>query len=183
MLRLLICAIFHRNNHRIGAVQSPHHALATAASMASMASMEGSMSSTEDRYLGVLELLPELSLYAYGPLPISGIYRIEASAQGIRFRITWKMQADGPEQATEFGGPADGVRQPLPQGGAGPDSFTITRVDAATLDSAAWRGDQVIAYARRAVSADGSLMAVVQEGMLPDGQRFRNFQVYRRQTA
>ncbi|GAB4160874.1 MAG: hypothetical protein Fur005_17800 [Roseiflexaceae bacterium] len=140
------------------------------------------MISNEDRYLGVWVLLPELSLYAHGPQPTHGIYQIMASEARVQLRIVWQMQADGPEQSTGFGGPADGTRQPLPQGGAGPDSFSITRVDAATLDSAAWRGDQMVAYARRVVSADGSLMSVVQEGLLPDGQRFRNFQVYRRQA-
>ena len=56
--------------------------------------------------------------------------------------------------------------------GAGPDSFTLTRVDASTLDSAALRNGAVVAYARRVVSADGSLLAVVQEGPHPEGGAF-----------
>lgn len=56
-------------------------------------------------------------------------------------------------------------------------------MDGRTLDSAALRGGETIAYARRVASADGSLLAVVQEGARPQGGRFRNFQVYRRVAA
>ncbi len=42
---------------------------------------------------------------------------------------------------------------------------------------------EMVSYARRVASADGTLLAVVQEGPQPNGGRFRNFQVYRRKTA
>lgn len=136
-----------------------------------------------DRYLGTWHLVPELSLYEVGPLPASGTYVLSAADGGVRAEVRWTMVADGPEQSTAFGGPADGSPVPLPGGGAagaGPDAFSLTRVDARTLDSAALREGVVVAYARRVASADGSLLAVVQEGPRPDGGRFRNFQVYRR---
>ncbi|HET6681537.1 MAG TPA: hypothetical protein VFG84_10090 [Gemmatimonadaceae bacterium] len=49
-----------------------------------------------------------------------------------------------------------------------------------TLDSAAFRVDHRVAYARRVVSADSTLLAVVQEIIGADGTPVRNFQGYRR---
>ena len=80
-----------------------------------------------------------------------------------------------------------GAPQPLP-GAEGappgaPDALTLTRIDDRTLDSAALRGGEVIAWARRVASRDGALLAVVQEATGADGRRTRNFQVYRRTAA
>lgn len=133
-------------------------------------------------YIGTWQLVPELSLYEFGPMPASGVYEIEPAPNGVQVRIRWTMQSDGPEQSTGFGGPTDGVPQALPSAPSAhaPDAFSLTHVNERTLDSAALRAGTVVAYARRAASADGTLMAVVQEGQQPDGSRFRNFQVYRR---
>lgn len=90
------------------------------------------------------------------------------------------MPGDPKEHSTEFGGRADAVPISLPAAPGMPDAFTRTRIDAGTLDSAALRGGEQVAYARRVVTEDGSLMAVVQEHVAPNGQRLRNFQVYRR---
>lgn len=82
-----------------------------------------------------------------------------------------------------FEGPPDGSRQTLPSDdprSASQVTFSLTRVDSRTLDSRAFRDDVEIAYARRVVSEDGDLLAIVQEGSRPDGDRFRNFQLYRR---
>ena len=135
-----------------------------------------------DGFLGHWQLVPELSLYALGPPPLRGTYLIRRDGDTVQLQLRWAMPPDGPEQAIAFGGPMDGTPQPVADAGsgAGPDSFTLTRVDASTLDSAALRNGAVVAYARRVVSADGSLLAVVQEGPHPEGGRFRNFQVYRR---
>ncbi|MFO7169129.1 MAG: hypothetical protein DIU80_013990 [Chloroflexota bacterium] len=140
---------------------------------------------TPDRYVGTWDLVPELSLYEFGPAPASGTYEIEQVEGGVQVRVSWTMQPDGPELSTAFGGPVDGAPQALPASSpaGAPDAFSLTRVDAHTLDSAALRGGAVVAYARRVASHDGALLAVVQEGSQPDGTRFRNFQVYRRRQA
>ncbi|HEX7242626.1 MAG TPA: hypothetical protein VF263_20215, partial [Longimicrobiaceae bacterium] len=102
-----------------------------------------------DLFLGTWELVPELSLYEAGPVPASGTYEIESGEGGIRVRIRWTMEAGGPEQQTAFAAPADGTPQPLPPSEQGPDAFSVTRVDGRTLDSAALRGGETLAYARR----------------------------------
>ncbi len=137
----------------------------------------------QDLYLGVWELLPELSIYQQGPMPASGRYTIERDGDALRLRVDWTMEPGGEPQSTVFGGPADGSPQPIPGAeGPGPDAFSLTRVDERTLDSAALRGETTLAYARRVASADGHLLSVMQEGPTADGGRFRNFQVYRRRS-
>lgn len=135
-----------------------------------------------DSYVGQWQLIPELSLYAVGPPPLSGTYQIVRQGDAVQVQLRWTMVPEGPEQTTAFGGPIDGTPQAIADAanGVGPDSFTVTRVDPSTLDSAALRNGAVVAYARRVVSADGHLLAVVQEGPHPDGGRVRNFQLYRR---
>ncbi len=136
-----------------------------------------------DAYLGRWQLVPEFSLYEHGPLPARGVYEIERTELGLQFRIRWSLGAEFPEQSTAFAAPPDRTPRRLPSAGTsarGPDSFTITRVDERTLDSATSREGTLVAHARRVASADGRLLAVVQEGSRPDGGRYRNFQVYRR---
>jgi hypothetical protein len=135
-----------------------------------------------DSFLGVWLLIPELSIYQVGEPPASGRYEISANGDRLEFAVRWTSQANGPEQTTAFGGPADGsaITLPVPAGVSAPDTFTITRIDAQTLDSAALMQGETVSYARRRVSDDGSLMSVVQETHLPDGRIVRNFQVYRR---
>jgi hypothetical protein len=72
----------------------------------------------------------------------------------------------------------DGSWQPV--SGPGSETYTLSRIDEFTLDSAAFRAGASIGYARRVASRDGGLLVVVQDGAREDGQKFRNFQVYRR---
>jgi hypothetical protein len=135
--------------------------------------------SEADLYLGTWELIPELSLYDFGPLPASCTYEVLQHGREIHVRMRWTLEPGGTESMMEFAGPPDGSRRDLDGAPAGV-SFSLARIDARTLDSTAFRGDEVYAYARRAVSSDGELLAIVQEGQRPDGGKFRNFQVYRR---
>jgi len=133
-----------------------------------------------DLFIGTWQLVPELSLYTTGAAPVAGTYDIiETAAGAIDISICYRMEGDESDKTIHFGGSVDGAHHPLPDSGAGPNAFTLTRIDRRTLDSAALRGDEVLAFARRIVSADGSLMAVVQETHT-GGEKLRNFQVYRR---
>lgn len=138
-----------------------------------------------DLFLGEWELIPELCLYEFGSAPVAGAYRIARDGKAVRITIEWRMDEESEPQSTGFGGPTDGSTQALPAvaTATGPDSFTLTRVDARTLDSAALRGEERVAYARRVASADGDLLAVMQEAMDPEGVKYRNFQVYRRASG
>ena len=140
---------------------------------------------TADLYLGDWELIPELCVYEFGSAPVTGAYLIAKQGRKLRITIEWSMSAGTEAQSTGFEAPPDGSPQPVPAGvtGSGPDTFTLTRVDERTLDSAAFRGEEQVAYARRVASVDGALLAVVQEARDPHGERYRNFQVYRRRGA
>lgn len=133
---------------------------------------------SDDLYLGSWELVPELSLHEFGPLPAGCDYELAERDGEVRVGMRWTLEPGGEELRQEFGGPADGSRLPLDESGA--VSFSLTRVDARTLESRAFRGGEELAFARRVASRDGDLLAIVQEGRRPDGGTFRNFQVYRR---
>lgn len=140
---------------------------------------------TADRFLGTWELVPELCLYEGRRRPAEGRYVIAPAGEGaLRLTVRWRMADEDAWQEATFGGPCDGSPQAVPAAGApvpgAPDRFTLTRVDEGTLDSATSLGGAEIASARRVASADGELLAVVQEARMPAGTRVRNFQVYRR---
>lgn len=140
---------------------------------------------TPDRFLGTWDLVPELCLYEGRRKPAEGRYVIVPAGEGaLLVSVRWRMADEDTWQQAGFAGPCDGSPQRVPPldppvPGA-PDRFTITRVDAGTLDSATFVGASEIATARRVASADGELLAVVQEARMPAGSRVRNFQVYRR---
>ena len=135
-----------------------------------------------DAFIGTWQLIPELSIYTTGAAPVAGTYDIVASGPGaIDISICYRMEGDASDTTIHFGGRMDGSHQTLPDSGAGPNAFTLARIDDRTLDSAALRGDEVLAIARRVVSHDGLLMAVMQESHI-GGEKLRNFQVYRRAT-
>lgn len=139
-------------------------------------------------YVGEWELIPELSLYASGTPPVAGEYVIHRQPDGtILLRARWRASAAADWQEVTFGGLPDGSPHPLPVTADAtdqtPDRFTLTHVDAWTLDSAAVCGERPVATARRVASRDGALLAVVQEVIRPSGDCSRNFQVYRRRAA
>jgi hypothetical protein len=135
-----------------------------------------------DAFIGTWILVPELSLYEWGPLPVTCTYVIAPTGAEIEVEMRYTVAPGGEEQVVTYGGPVDGTPQILPAGAgtSGPDSYALVRIDERTLDSTAMRGNQILAYARRVVSSDRQLMAIVQQGQRPDGPTFRNFQVYRR---
>ncbi len=130
-----------------------------------------------DRFLGIWQLVPELCLYEFGPLPTSGEYRIARQGKVLELSVAWTM-ADGVPRSMSYTAPDDGSWQPYE--GPGAEAVTLSRIDECTLDSAAFRAGRSIGYARRVASQDGGLLVVVQDGAKDDGEKFRNFQVYRR---
>lgn len=134
-------------------------------------------SQSPDRYLGRWQLVPELSLYEYGPAPTAGVYLIERDQRLVRVTSSWTMP-DGLSMSESYEGREDGSWQP--HDGPGAEAYTMNRIDANTLDSAAFRAGASIGYSRRVASDDGTLLVVVQDGARDNGDKFRNFQVYRR---
>jgi hypothetical protein len=131
-------------------------------------------------YTGVWELIPELCVYEENDPPRSGLYTIERIADRVRMSIVWET-LEGQSHSIEFGGAIDGSKQPVGNNPVSEVSFL--HVDAATLDSSVFSSDTRMAYARRRASADGTLLATVQESRRPDGSTYRNFQVYRRRDS
>ncbi|MEO8031355.1 MAG: hypothetical protein ABI765_10925 [Gemmatimonadota bacterium] len=130
-----------------------------------------------DLFLGRWRLVPELCLYEYGPVPAGGEYLIERTERTVRLSVTWTM-TDGTTMSENYAGREDGSWQP--HDGPGAEAYTINRIDRHTLDSAAFRAGATIGYARRVASNDGTLLVVVQDGARDNGDKFRNFQLYRR---
>lgn len=125
-------------------------------------------------YEGTWALVPELCIYEQGEPPPDGRYVLRRDGDRVEATIGW-TGPDGTAQQTAFGGPVDGSRQPVD--GPGVTHLTITHVDGATLDSAAYAGDELLMYARR--RASGDLLTTVQT-MHVGGAHHSNFQVYRR---
>ena len=135
---------------------------------------------TEHAYSAKWILIPELSFYEQGEPPLSGEYHISVKDDTASFAISW-TPAGGEETSIGFGGPLDGQPHDVEQPAGAKASYT--RIDQYTLDSAMFMNGQEVAYARRLVSHDGQLMAVLQTGFKPDGSSFRNTQVYRKAAA
>ena len=133
---------------------------------------------TKNNYEGVWELLPELSFYQEGSSPEEGRYEIGLKEENVDFSVSWVI--DGEPGSVGFSGPLDGKLHPSD---IAPDSeVSFTRVDENTLESAFVVAGTQIAFARRQVSRDGVLMAVLQENRKPDGSSVRITQVYKREA-
>ncbi|MCA9698848.1 MAG: ankyrin repeat domain-containing protein [Myxococcales bacterium] len=129
------------------------------------------------RCAGTWELVPELNLYDFGEPARSGRYQIAVAAGQVRFAIDWET-SDGQPREIAFGGWLDGLRLPCEFPGITHLSFTA--VDDNTLDSDTYDGERHLSHARRRVSDDGRLLAVVQQARTPEGCWAANFSVYRR---
>lgn len=131
----------------------------------------------EHTYSATWELIPELSFYQEGEAPQSGLYEISVHDNVASFSIKWTT-IDGEEKSIDFAGPLDGKQHDVEQSPGVKASYI--RVNSQTLDSKMYMNDIELAYARRLVSNDGTLMAVLQTGIRPDGSSYRNTQVYRK---
>lgn len=130
----------------------------------------------ERSYEGAWDLVPELCFYEVGNAPERARYEIIVRNNEVHFTISWLQ--NGREDSLAFGGPIDGRLRPSD---GPPDSrVSYTHINAQTLDSSVVVDNVEVAYARRRVSDDGSLMAVLQVNKAPDGSSVRLTQLYRR---
>lgn len=146
--------------------------------MKSIQSPLGGFSLTARKYEGEWIMLPELSFYQVGEAPESGRYHIEILGDDVRFSIDWVT--NGVNQSVSFEGPLDGQLHRI---NTVPDGFTsFTHIDANTLESTLVVKEMEMAYARRQVSNDGKLLAILQVNKQSDGSSVRISQVYRRSS-
>jgi len=134
---------------------------------------------TERNYVGDWILLPELSFYQSGQAPESGRYRIGVANGIVDFAIDWRDKDQ--KKSIRFAAPLDGILHPsdlAPEG-----RMCCAHIDADTLESRFVIDGTEVAAARRQVSGDGTLMAVLQMNRLPDRTWSRITQVYRRSSS
>jgi hypothetical protein len=126
-------------------------------------------------FLGLWVLVPELSHHSSGAPPESGLYRIAMAEGEARFTVDWVK--DGTPFSVTFAAPLDGTpaRTTFP----GIDRFWLETAPG-ELVTVAEGGGAVVARAVRRVSADGTLLSVLQENADGAGGWVRILQVYRR---
>jgi len=132
------------------------------------------------RFLGTWVLIPESCDYEQNEPPRSGTYRIESTAEGLRFEMAWTDSA-GEQHSVSFSGVPDGKPMPF-AGGELADALSITAVSKRELNSSAFLRGKELMVAQRQLDDTGQAMRVIQLVRLPDGTSARNVSVYRRQV-
>lgn len=140
------------------------------------------------RFLGVWELDPSRSVYEVGGAPQKATYVLESVEQeglpALRISMAW-VSAEGESLSLAIVAPVDGIARPLvaPTRPAGEneeerpssvrppapiDTLGFDLIDARTLDSLAYRGQEPRAHVRRVVSDDGRELHIVQTFTMDD---------------
>jgi hypothetical protein len=133
----------------------------------------------EDPFVGQWLLDPPQSRYELGEPPASGRYHIQPDGDGYLVTMEWETP-EGERHKASYRSVPDGIDYPY-ENPAVAETVSMTRVDERTLDSTSKKGGQIIAHARRVLSLDGRTMTVTQSGLTPDGTRFANLSVYKKQ--
>lgn len=128
------------------------------------------------KYLGDWELIPELCIYQANEPPAAGRYSIQYSAERIEIEIWWQDQSQNPFEM-KFGGLPDGEKHSYDAPGV--THVQYEHVNENTLDSTAYQGNEVVLYARRVASNDGSVL-VVNQTISGENGKATNTQIYRR---
>ncbi len=114
--------------------------------------------------------------YEVGQPPQEGMYRIHPLGETLVFTVEWTA-ADGQSYAVTYHSVPDGELQPY-ENTAVADTISTKMVDAQTMDTAVFKDEVMVSYARRTLSEDGMRMTVKQQGYRPDGRSFMNQSVY-----
>lgn len=131
-----------------------------------------------DYFIGVWILDSDQSDYQVGEPPKTGKYTIEAEGSSYNVTMAWTTQHDDVMSASYVSVP-DGKKHAYEDSDA-VDFVRMTRVDEKTLDSESFKNENRIAWARRVLSDDNNIMTITQSGYLPDGSKFNNVSVYKR---
>lgn len=119
------------------------------------------------------------STYESGAAPKESTRVFEKYANKIRFVHTG-IGASGQAFRTEYTAGYDGAKYPV-KGSTRYDTVSQKMIDPRTVDLIFRLKDEVTVTARRTVSPDGSRMTVIAEGTNPDGKKFRNILIYKRE--
>lgn len=129
-----------------------------------------------DPFLGVWELDPAQSQYELGAPPARGQYQLIPEGDLVNVVMDW-TDAAGKDFHMIYGMIPDGADHPYTDSPA-VDAIQTTLVDARTLDTVSKKDGVVITRGRRELSEDGKTMRVIQLGITPDGNSFRNVAIY-----
>jgi hypothetical protein len=129
-----------------------------------------------DPFFGTWELDPASLDYQFGRPGRRALYIIEPAPGGLLFTLD-ADDADGKPLKFSYGGALDGREQPLPEWNA---VLVLTRSNENTIESILKRGDQVLDRWTRELLPDGATMKIIQHGVKPDGDAFRNTSLYHR---
>lgn len=123
-------------------------------------------------------LVTEKSQYEVGQPPSQGRYTVCWSGDSLVFTAVWAA-ADGQSYQSVYSSIPDGNLHPFDSSDVA-DTISTKVIDELTMDTAVFKGQVMVSYARRTLSEDGKLMTVEQQGFRPDGSAFSNRSVYER---
>lgn len=132
-----------------------------------------------DAAIGTWRFDAAASTYQSGPAPRESTRVFEKAGGKVRF-IHTGLNANGQPFRTEYTAGYDGEDYPV-KGSARYDTVSQRMIDPRTVDLIFRLKGEVTVTTRRAISPDGSRMTVVAEGANPDGRRFRNILIYKRE--
>jgi len=152
-------------------------------SLSSLASLAQTEATVTNPLLGSWTLNVAESSIDYAPLPRSEHRTYEAlSNNGMTFSVEG---IDGAGDPYAYGSTAaiDGNEYAMPGSGTrnGGDTVSWTFVDANSVDAVVWKLGEVVNRARLAVSNNGTLLTITENGISPDGTPTHGVRIYDRQ--
>jgi hypothetical protein len=135
----------------------------------------------DDPFVGLWLFDEDSAQYQLGSPPHDASYNISTDGEFYTMTMRWTT-AEGHTIEQAYKGLPDGQDYAF-EDSPGVDSFSMTRVDARTLDTTARKDGQVVSHARRVLSDDGNTMTITTDVHTPQGQHFTNVAIYLRAPA
>jgi hypothetical protein len=127
-------------------------------------------------FVGDWAFVQEEAHYEVGQPPLEGKYRIHPIGEMLEITAEWTA-ADGQNYSVVYHSIPDGEQHPY-ENSTVADTISTKLVDETTMDTAVFKDEVMVSYARRTLSEDGHRMTVEQQGFRPDGSSFSNRSVY-----
>lgn len=132
----------------------------------------------DDPFVGMWLFDEDNAHYELGAPPRNASYEI--STDGVAYTMTMRWTGNDDHTIEQvYNAFPDGQKYGF-EGSPGIDSFSMTRVDAQTLDTASHKDGEVVSHARRVLSSDRNTMVITTLIVTPQGHQFTNVATYRR---
>lgn len=129
----------------------------------------------DDPFVGHWLFDEDSARYELGSPPVNASYTITSDGERYTMTMRW-TGTDGNSIEQAYQAIPDG--QAYSYEGNGVDSFAMTRIDADTLDTTAFKEREIVSHARRVLSADRNTMTITTEMHAPGGTHYTNVAVY-----